>query len=229
MKTRFRTFTIGYFSLAIFYLVCLIFAPEEVQFLLKCTFMPILLAAIVFTEGQPNHLLKGSLLLAWLGDMVISFAAKSDLYFIGGLAAFLLAQAVYILLFKRSIRTHPQNRGYHIWAFSLLAAAVFGLLALLLPRAGNLAVPILVYAITIATMMVFAIKGWAHWPIQAADWLVAGAASFVVSDALLAINKFCLPLPFAGIGIMATYLFAQWAIVRAILEITAIEEAKGAY
>jgi hypothetical protein len=28
---------------------------------------------------------------------------------------------------------------------------------------------------------------------------------------------------------MATYLFAQWAIVRAILEITAIEEAKGAY
>jgi uncharacterized membrane protein YhhN len=229
MKTRFRYVTIGYFALAVVYLFCLLFAPIGVQFLLKCAFMPILLAGLVSVEEKQSSLLRISLLMAWVGDIVISYADLSEMYFLGGLVAFLLAHLAYIKLFKDSIRTHPQNRGYHTWALSILAIVLILLLILLLPKAGKMAIPIVFYAITITAMMVFAIKGWAHWPTQAADWLVAGAASFVVSDGILALNKFYHPIPFAAIGIMATYLFAQWAIVRGMLEINADVDANASY
>jgi uncharacterized membrane protein YhhN len=46
---------------------------------------------------------------------------------------------------------------------------------------------------------------------------IAGALLFVISDSLLAINKFYKPLPFAALFIMLTYCAAQYFIVRAFI------------
>ena len=42
--------------------------------------------------------------------------------------------------------------------------------------------------------------------------LAAGGALFVLSDALLATNKFHATLPWAPLWILATYWAAQWCI-----------------
>jgi len=44
--------------------------------------------------------------------------------------------------------------------------------------------------------------------------LALGDALFVTSDALLATNKFALPLPLNGLWILATYWAAQWCIAH---------------
>ncbi len=43
-----------------------------------------------------------------------------------------------------------------------------------------------------------------------------GGALFMVSDSLLAINKFAVPLPLASLWILATYWFAQGCIASAL-------------
>jgi uncharacterized membrane protein YhhN len=45
----------------------------------------------------------------------------------------------------------------------------------------------------------------------------AGAISFMLSDSLLAINKFMQPLPLAGLAIMFTYILAQYLIVEGVV------------
>jgi len=40
----------------------------------------------------------------------------------------------------------------------------------------------------------------------------------MISDSLLAINKFMQPLPLSGLAIMLTYLLAQYLIVEGVLK-----------
>ena len=48
----------------------------------------------------------------------------------------------------------------------------------------------------------------------AAIGVAVGACFFMLSDSLLAVNKFVLPLPFAAFWVLATYYTAQILIVR---------------
>ena len=47
---------------------------------------------------------------------------------------------------------------------------------------------------------------------------LVGAAFFVLSDSLLAINKFYQPFAFAGVYIMLTYCAAQYFIVNGFIK-----------
>ncbi|HRF25670.1 MAG TPA: lysoplasmalogenase family protein, partial [Chitinophagaceae bacterium] len=49
---------------------------------------------------------------------------------------------------------------------------------------------------------------------EAAKWLLTGAILFVISDSVLAINKFYYPFEYRGVLIMLTYGMAQWFIVK---------------
>ncbi|MFM8740122.1 MAG: lysoplasmalogenase family protein, partial [Cytophagales bacterium] len=48
--------------------------------------------------------------------------------------------------------------------------------------------------------------------------VMLGALLFMVSDSLLAVNKFLNPFEFSGIAIMATYCAAQYLIVEGLLQ-----------
>jgi uncharacterized membrane protein YhhN len=219
MKTRNTYLLGGYAVLVLVYLIGLYVFPPQVQLALKSLLIPVLIVLVAVSIVHLKLLLLGTLYASWIGDIVISYADIGDIYFLGGIFAFFVAQVGYIFLFKNSIRIHPQNRGYHVsaWTAQFIALGVF--LVLLLPKLGYLTVPILVYAAAISLMLVLAIKGWAHWPIDAANWVVAGAASFVVSDLLLALNRFYTPIPHAQLGVMATYAFAQGALVYGLIKV----------
>ena len=78
------------------------------------------------------------------------------------------------------------------------------------PPPGRSGGPIALYAFTIAAM------GWraaARVDGRSAGWLgLAGAVPFLVSDSLLAVNRFVTPLPAADLTVMGTYWAAQVAI-----------------
>ena len=52
---------------------------------------------------------------------------------------------------------------------------------------------------------------------QGALWVAIGAGFFMLSDTLLALNKFVSPLPLSQLWVLSTYYVAQVLIVRGML------------
>ena len=77
--------------------------------------------------------------------------------------------------------------------------------------------PVAAYVLVIALM---AAQAWARHAVQPgrAAWMVAlGACFFMLSDSLLAINRFVTPLPWAQVWVLASYYAAQALIVGGML------------
>lgn len=175
-----------------------------------------LLAVLAAIEGGPA-LLVAALALSALGDAFLAHdgdRALGDKAFMGGLASFLLAHLAYAALFV-SVGGGLEIVLAQIWRAGLvLVVAVLAgiLLRYLLPAAGPaLRLPVAVYAAAIMAMMLAA----ATVP---APLVLIGAALFVTSDALLAIERFLTPpgpqrgSARTGAQIWVFYYLAQLAI-----------------
>jgi uncharacterized membrane protein YhhN len=84
---------------------------------------------------------------------------------------------------------------------------------LLWPSFGSMKIPVLIYGITISTMLSAAIWQYQKLDDRTSLFLIIGAALFVTSDSILAVNKFSSSFDNAGIFIMTTYIMAQLFIV----------------
>lgn len=156
--------------------------------------------------GPTRTLVLAALGFSALGDLLLALEFPHQ--FVFGLGAFLLAQLIYAGNFLRA--ADFRRRRFWLRGAPVLAAA-FLLAQLLLPAAGELALPVLVYLVAIVAM---ALCAAAHRGDSAL--LFAGAVTFMVSDTLIALNRFIAPLPLAGTGIMLTYYGAQLALLYGI-------------
>jgi uncharacterized membrane protein YhhN len=55
-------------------------------------------------------------------------------------------------------------------------------------------------------------------------WLFLGTIIFIISDSLIALNKFYEPKEFYSISIMLTYIVAQYLTCKAVIANTSHEE-----
>ena len=99
--------------------------------------------------------------------------------------------------------------------------------ALIGPHLGDLQIPVIIYAMVICLMLYIAYLLYPHWSKPSSLYLLTGAIAFVISDFLLAINKFYMLFPGAGFFIMITYLYAQGALVSACLGNSSTLREKG--
>ncbi|MFM2362311.1 MAG: hypothetical protein RLZZ316_1213 [Bacteroidota bacterium] len=164
-------------------------------------------------KGRGRWVIILALLLSWLGDVFLMLEDKNSNFFIAGLSSFLLAHLTYIFYFwqvrKQNTTPIPINI-ITIIGISIYAVALFFFLS---PGLGTLKTPVLIYAVTISTMLAMAIHTTSPTTKSNAYWSMAGAALFVCSDSLLAINKFYQPFASAGFLIMLTYALAQLLII----------------
>lgn len=148
------------------------------------------------------------LALSLLGDVFLML--PRDL-FLAGLSSFLLAHLAYIVAFTSAlpIGTAPAL------LLPLLAAAGI-LIRLLWPRVGRLRLPVLLYTAVILLMVWQAwARGW-EFRTLGAGLAAVGATSFMVSDALLALNRFRRPWASAQALVMSTYVAAQALIALSV-------------
>jgi uncharacterized membrane protein YhhN len=87
----------------------------------------------------------------------------------------------------------------------VVAAYYFALLTILFPTLGDMKIPVTVYGLVISTMLLFALHVASIKNREAAKWLLTGAILFVISDSVLAINKFYYPFEYSG-----TYYAHVW-------------------
>lgn len=154
------------------------------------------------------------LCLALVGSLAGDVFLMLPNLFVPGLASFLLAHLAYIALFRLDCRWWPA-KGVLFAAGAYAAVMVSTLWQGGLPT--GLRLPVTVYALVIALMVAQAVgramvrKDWAS------GLVAAGAMAFVVSDTLLAVNRFLTPLPASQVWVLSTYYAAQCLIVGGVL------------
>ncbi|TFC06502.1 lysoplasmalogenase [Cryobacterium adonitolivorans] len=169
----------------------------------KPLLMPALVIGLIWgaPQRQAPAVVLGvlALVFSWVGDVTLR-------WFVIGLAFFLLAHIAYLALFV----TRLAVRRVQWWAVAYAAWLVV-LLTILGAHTGSLLIPVIAYGIVLSAMAAFASR--------CNRWVAWGGALFVVSDSMLAINRF-LPaagIPLADFLIMVTYIAAQTLIVWGLL------------
>lgn len=160
---------------------------------------------------QPDYrrAVLAGLLLSTLGDVWLMLPWDA---FVAGLASFLVAHLAYLFAFTRRERLEPLR-----WPFLAYAALAAAVLSLLWPRLPDaLRLPVLVYVVALAAMAAQAAVVALRQPSRGSTAAALGGLSFVVSDALLAIDRFHTPLPLAPLWVLASYWIAQFLIGRSV-------------
>lgn len=215
MKLSATKFSIIYFFALFAELFALFFQLENLHLITKPLLMILLFNWFwINSRGfiSLKHLILLALFLSWLGDLFLLADKQNQNRFISGLVSFLLAHFCYIAFFlqirkRNGIRFTPK---IPVSIFVLIyVAALFLFLA---PNLKSLQIPVLIYSLTLAAMLLSSIHAFDFTKHDFAKLCVAGTILFTISDSILAINRFYQPFEFANIFIMLTYGIAQFLI-----------------
>lgn len=163
------------------------------------------LALVALVSDAPLPLF-GALALCSIGDFFLS--RGRDKAFMTGVGAFAMGHLGYVLLFLNTVGSAPATlfQPPRLWGALALIGLGLMMVRMLVPRAGDLRVPVLLYIPTILGMGLAALT----LPPEGALILVLPAAlSFIASDTLLATEKFLLSES-QPTGRVATY--AVWPL-----------------
>ena len=212
-----------YIVFSILYLIVLFTGHENLDLYLKPALIPLLGFGVYFhPKFLSRRILLNALIFSWIGDVILIFADIAEIYFILGLVSFLIAHITYCVLFNKQIIGEMQiNKVLFGLGSLVIAFYLTAIILVLMPNLGDLKIPVIVYAAVISTMLLFAFNGYLIWKKPGALYIFLGAITFVISDSILAFDKFHAPIEKSSFFIMLTYLVAQYLIVVGIIRLNA--------
>ncbi len=192
---------------------------SNIHFIVKPLLIPSLILLLFYskTVGSNKWWLLTGLFFSFLGDVFLLYEYKNGLFFIFGLASFLITHVCYITWFLKIKSTQTSLLRKQPWMAALVAGFGCSLIMLLYPGLGELKIPVIIYAVVICFMLLCSLHVFYKTGRPSNVYFVAGALFFVVSDSLLAVNKFLTPFQSAGVLIMLTYCAAQFLIVTGFI------------
>jgi len=196
---------------------------DEVRLISKSVLMPLLIlyAFTRFAEKKSGLfiMLIISLVFSWLGDLFLLFDTGESSFFIFGLLSFLLAHIAYIFIYRKAkypnteLALLPTQQMRYLFILVLAGSAV---IYVLFPHLGDLALPVIVYAGALTYMAIAALYRYGRTTGSSFALVFIGAMLFMLSDSMLAVNKFVGAFSYAGFWVMATYAGAQLLIVEGL-------------
>ncbi|MBL7781497.1 MAG: lysoplasmalogenase [Saprospiraceae bacterium] len=207
----------------IVHLIALLLGQPGLAFASKPFLMP-LLALWFASETKNNQYVSrmwiAGLVFSTLGDVLLMFTKGSgEIFFVLGLAAFLLAHLFYISASWRILQGRTGFlRSNPAWALLPLAYLAL-LLWILWPGVpAGLRLPVGAYGLVITTMALSVLQLRTYIPVPHFRLMMLGAVLFVLSDSLLALDKFA-GVPAVPLSIMATYIFGQVFMTIAVMRV----------
>lgn len=192
--------------LVLFFLFAIIytfdFGVRDHEFVIVFKLIPMVLliiyaaAAKAFSTKAYYILMTIGLFVCAIGDYTISK------WFVIGLAFFLLGHLFYISAF---LSTKQKKAPLFVLAILLIyGLTMFFIIPFNLLQDGDhvMGIAVTAYILVILTM------GWTSWRTNN-RFAILGAILFIISDSILALNKFTLEVPSSGMLIMGTYYAAQ--------------------
>lgn len=160
--------------------------------------------------GNFHYLIFAGLIFSLFGDIFLML--KSD-KFIHGLASFLIAHICYIAAFSQTVGFNS-----NIWLILTLSVYSFGLLWVLMPHLGKLKWAVVAYAVSLFLMVLTSFSWYQLSWLPFASLAFFGALMFMLSDSVLAINRFAKPFKLAQPIILVTYYMAQSLIALSLTD-----------
>lgn len=167
-------------------------------------------------QSRFSRLIAGAFLFSWFGDLLLMMVSspfgEKVPFFILGLASFLIAHLFFIAAFwhwKGQRKGLVQQRPWLLLPFLVFWAV---LLSVLWSGLGDLRLPVFAYSLVIIVMTVSAQNLLNLLDKPFSQYLSLGAILFVLSDSLIAVNKFAQAFAGASFAIMLTYIVAQYLI-----------------
>lgn len=190
----------------------------------KPLLMPMLMIWFLFDENALSSVIRKcvfiSLIFSMGGDIFLMFHA--DHLFVFGLSSFLLAHVLYIVGFWHQVSGSLPWGGRFVLSLPYILF-ILGFLYILKGHilrndaTAPLFIPVVVYASVIGIMGMAA-----SWRVSSTNrrsfyFILFGALLFILSDSMIAINKFVSSIPYVAVWVMSTYVTAQFLIVKGTL------------
>lgn len=200
------------------YLICFISALTfELSQLLDFTYnfssflksVPLLsLIVLVFRHTNKSNrlLLILGLLFGMTGDVLLDMNRETNFMF--ALIVYLIGHLLYISVFHRRIKYNKKHIIPTILV--LIATIIIGYFLRNIPQ--KLLIPVIVYLVVIALMVV------SSFMVNYGNWLIwSGAIIFMISDTIIAVNKFLIPIPKSTFFNIGLYYLAQIFLISGLI------------
>ncbi|MFM1875608.1 MAG: hypothetical protein RL266_1345 [Bacteroidota bacterium] len=214
-----KNFGILYYGVALLLLTTIVFELQVAHYIVKPMFMVLLMAfQYVQLSGKMStftKLVQFGLFFSWIGDIALMFDEQVEILFVVGLAAFLIAHLGYAYAFIRNVKDSPTpfNMGSALLMavpFAAFTGAFFYYIKDGLPE--NLFVPVLAYTVVISVMGITSAWRKGHVQKPTYTWVLVGAVLFILSDCVIAVNKFVVDFDYDAVLNMTLYLSGQFMI-----------------
>jgi len=164
-----------------------------------------------------NKLILVALAFSWAGDVFLM--GTTEIFFLLGLVSFLITHVLYVIAFRKEINlvqgdTLLKRQPLIVLPILLLPA---GLILLVFNRIEPaMKIPVVIYALVITLMVLTALNRCGRVSAESFRLVFAGAFLFMLSDSLIALNKFYFSdgLWKAGFFIMLLYITGQFMIAK---------------
>ena len=195
---------------------------DDFYYILKPSITISLMLYVAFNtqlKGRFSKRIFAGLLFGLFGDCFLMFVHVDPNFFSYGLVSFLIGHILYIAAFYLDYKWQPGIEKRASW----LALVIFGVFCIgfymyLRPYLDTLKIPVMIYAFVISLMAVMAVNRKGRVNTLSYNLIFYGAIFFLISDSVLAYNKFVSSIKFAGIAIMSTYMAAQYLITIGAIE-----------
>ena len=180
-------------------------------------FKPFILLSLLFLYSSSvvtrNKWYVMALIFSFFGDVFLLY--PGEFFFMMGLVSFLLAHFIFI---KIVIGRIQKTSFIKIITSIIPFFIVFGFLMFTLKDSLNkMLLPVVVYGLTISTFGVISFIDFQNTKSKKSLFMLIGALVFMISDSMLAINKFYNAMHLFEVIIMITYILAQYLIYRSMI------------
>lgn len=170
-------------------------------------------------KGRFAKRVFAGLLFGLVGDCFLMFQNVNPSFFLFGLASFLIGHLLYISAFYLDYIWNSRiEKGYTRWALAIFGVFCVAFYLYLRPYLAEMKIPVMAYAFVISLMGIMAANRKGRVNSLSFKLIMWGAVLFIVSDSVLAFNRFVATFENAGLVVMATYMLAQYLIAMGAVE-----------
>lgn len=213
-------FILVFIAVSVGDLVASVLSNHQLELICKPLILLSLIGYYMAAVETRSTIFIRALFFSWVGDVLLLFSSRAEIFFITGLIAFLISHILFIQAYRqhRNSNVDKELLGTQKVRYALpIVLASTGLIVILFNSLGPLQIPVMAYALVLCVMVLTALFRYGRTNSQSFWMAFTGAGLFMISDSLLAINKFLSPIAGAGFMIMLTYIAAQYLIVNGLI------------
>ncbi|MEI6582375.1 MAG: lysoplasmalogenase [Chitinophagia bacterium] len=222
MNKRLPQIIIILFFLTLFvHLFAIASQMPAIRVITKLLLLPLLIIYLLTSTPNKTAIKKMALLalfFSWLGDVALT--QNETNFFLFGMLAF---NMTHIQNGKILLRLHPFRLLGATWIGLGLALGTISLVYYFLQYSlETFLIPVVVYMLVISAVWVlsFNLTNQPRYKTTATNFFVPGMFLFVLSDTLLALNKFLFHYPLRwDMWVMVTYALAQWFLTEGYIRV----------